>query len=450
MGFIRISNNASEVNRLFLEKLGVSTKRDSDETIGMFGSGSKFAPIAALRRDWRWVNVGTDDRGDYQMEYVVLDQDGLQVIGFDYGDEVRESSFTIDAGVLSWDDEFQIFREAFSNALDAHTEFGAEFSIDLVDEIVHEPGVFAVYISQSPEMLAIIDEIDKYFTFDRSVKFETRVGKILDPYDSQGRFYYKGVLVHEWNDEATPALFDYEFNDLVLNEERRVRNESSLWNKLDCVLVELADKAIVRKFINAMNESHMEFCMPSYQYTYSTYNDTWGEVWIEKYGEDAIPLSPDMMGLEPLIKLYNKKAVQVASDFIVHAVTSTNLVKSATEILGDEAEYQFVDLGAGDQAVFDDALKVASGAVNIDQVTDWRFFNPSGEQNGIDGVANINEKTVYLSYNILYDPVTLVGTIVHEVDHIETGLEDEDRQFRRVADRRIGKLLLQLNSMQNV
>ena len=190
--------------------------------------------------------------------------------------------------------------------------------------------------------------------------------------------------------------------------------------------------------------------MPSYYYTYTTYNEQWANVWIEKYGPDAIPLDSGSVALEPLIRLHNKKPVQVGSSIIVHAVTSSGLVKTALQLLGDEAEYQFVDLSSGDQGVFNNALKVAAAAVNIDQVDEWRFFNPSAEQNGIDGVANVRERSVYLNYSILYDPVTLVGTIVHEVDHIETGLTDEDRQFRRVADRRIGKLLLQLQSMQNV
>ena len=50
MQYIKITNDADIVPRLHLELLGVSTKRDSDDTIGQFGSGTKFAPIYALRR----------------------------------------------------------------------------------------------------------------------------------------------------------------------------------------------------------------------------------------------------------------------------------------------------------------------------------------------------------------------------------------------------------------
>jgi hypothetical protein len=39
MKYIKVTNKTDEVNRLKLEKLGFSTKRDNDETIGQFGSG---------------------------------------------------------------------------------------------------------------------------------------------------------------------------------------------------------------------------------------------------------------------------------------------------------------------------------------------------------------------------------------------------------------------------
>ena len=48
--YIVISNKAETVSRISLEKLGFSTKRNDAKTIGQFGSGIKYAPIAALNR----------------------------------------------------------------------------------------------------------------------------------------------------------------------------------------------------------------------------------------------------------------------------------------------------------------------------------------------------------------------------------------------------------------
>ena len=84
MSYIRISNEAGNVNRLFLEKLGLSTKRDDENSIGQFGSGSKFAPIAALRNGWEWINVGTDEVGPYHMEYVSEEEGGINSIYYNW------------------------------------------------------------------------------------------------------------------------------------------------------------------------------------------------------------------------------------------------------------------------------------------------------------------------------------------------------------------------------
>ena len=50
MKYVRFRNRADSVPRIRLEKMGISSKRDDDNTIGQFGSGAKLAPIAALDR----------------------------------------------------------------------------------------------------------------------------------------------------------------------------------------------------------------------------------------------------------------------------------------------------------------------------------------------------------------------------------------------------------------
>ena len=241
MSYIRISNKADKVNRLYLEKLGLSTKRDDDLTIGQFGSGSKFAPIAALRNGWEWINVGEDDLGEYKMQYVVKEESGIDCIYYLYNDELmKPSSFTLDAGVLSWDSEFQIFREAFSNALDEFTSLGNEYNIDVVDEIKFESGIFAVYLTASEELLQIISDFDKYFSIERSpIKVFDNKSKIFIPHDNEANFFYKGVLVHTDKDGSKIPIFDYEFYNITLNEERRVRNTYDIGARVTSMFADL-------------------------------------------------------------------------------------------------------------------------------------------------------------------------------------------------------------------
>ena len=75
--YIRIRNTADSVSRVALEKLGFSSKRNDPNTIGQFGSGIKYAPIAALRKGWDWIFVGKDVLGSYTMKYAVEVEDGI-------------------------------------------------------------------------------------------------------------------------------------------------------------------------------------------------------------------------------------------------------------------------------------------------------------------------------------------------------------------------------------
>jgi hypothetical protein len=68
--YLKITNTAENVSRIALEKLGLSTKRNDPNTIGQFGSGIKFAPIAALRNGWEWWFTGNDNTGPFVMQYV--------------------------------------------------------------------------------------------------------------------------------------------------------------------------------------------------------------------------------------------------------------------------------------------------------------------------------------------------------------------------------------------
>jgi hypothetical protein len=88
MKYIKITNNVNEVSRLGLEKLGLSTKRNNNETIGQFGSGIKFAPIAAVRKGIDWAFAGADSKGKYVLKYVVKEDEGIPCIFYSYGDSV--------------------------------------------------------------------------------------------------------------------------------------------------------------------------------------------------------------------------------------------------------------------------------------------------------------------------------------------------------------------------
>lgn len=455
--FIKITNDAKFVNRIYLEKLGISTKRDNDQTIGQFGSGSKFAPIAALRNGWRWVSVGEDEAGPYRMEYKTKNVGGFDVVVFDYGDYQSESSYTLDAGKLSWEEPFQIFREAFANALDAFFEFDATFSVTFVDEIEHEDGKFSVYLTDAPELREIAENLDKYFSVGRKPIAVNGIGKMYDQYDGSGIVYHRGVRIGSMQeflrgDDDVVAMFDYEIDQITLNEERRVRATYQAFSRIMSVISNIDDVGIISKFIRNYNKDFAEYdaLAGDARYEYFEFADSWRQAWDSVMGHGVVFIDPEIpdRSIDRLMTMYGRTGKKFKNTFLQNIIANVK-IETITDVLGDEVEYDIVEEGDffdSDREKFIEALAhLDAGGIDYSTVKDWKFFYPQPKQMGLMGTAcDGSIKLNYLLLNSDYDIHDLIGTIVHEVDHVVSGLGDDDDGFRHFADSRIADLLIRI------
>jgi hypothetical protein len=464
MTYIRIANKNEGVNRLFLEKLGLSTKRDDENTIGQFGSGSKFAPIAALRNGLEWVNVGRDENGPYRMEFIVVNEDGIDSIYYKYtvdGEEyLKPSSFTIDAGVLSWDSYFQIFREAFSNALDEYISLGVDYSINFVDDIKYVEEEFAVYITANDELIDIVNNFDNWFSINRTPIYKTDVGSILDPIDDQSNIYHKSVHVYKQIDcQYGKALFDYELNNVTLNEERRLRDTYYAMNHVSNLWISAFQStpsshdyneaySICKKIVDNINHDRWEFAEISSYYFQHLNFDTDNALlnaWRDTYGDNAVALAPNQQSfMGNLSNIYEKRGIIIDNPTMIDALHTAH-IPSLEDVIGDGAHFDFVSFEDGPKkSMFDDVMNlVRKYDPRIDtEVDEIKVFTPSGEQKNLLGVAK--GSSIYLSTESFKDTSTLVGTIIHELDHVVTGLTDSDTLFRSAADKRIADLLIKI------
>lgn len=443
--FIRISNPAEEVNRVFLEKLGISTKRDDDSVIGQFGSGVKLAPIAALRNDWRWIFTGKDVKGEYTLEYIKKkEDDGFEHIYYDYGDVVKSSSFTLDAGVLSWNDDFQIFREAFANALDE-----GEYEIDYADEIENIPGKFCVYLTAAHELKEIVSNIDRWFTINRDPIYEGLNGSIFEKHGTNTRIYAKKVFV--WEPDIEQGLFDYQIDSTVLNEERRVKSEWSLKASVGKIFDTLtSDKAglnIAKKMIKNMNFDFFEMSLDSYHARSGS--TVWADAWREIHGKNGIPVSAEEYdACRASLLTFGFNPVLVKSKFI-YALLECAKVKTPMDVLGEGSKYQKVAMATWQRKLLNEAVEYVRWSFpRIDDV-EIQIFRPGVNQTLL-GVHINGTNEVLISEECLNGGINLlVGTLIHELDHFVTGYRDETMEFRNVADNHIARLTIENYRLSN-
>lgn len=471
--YIVISNKADEVNRLSLEKLGFSTKRNDSKTIGQFGSGVKYAPIAALRSNLEWFFTGNDKNGPYKLEYVVQEEDGIKCVAYKYGDIIKPSSFTLDAGVMSWEDPFQILREPIANAMDSATMYDdGWYNIFVITVDTDNPesmkklepkdGVFSVYVSASPELMDIVRNYDKYFSVNREVCYQNHYGKLLDKIDATSRFYTLNVLVK--TDESLTSIYDYQFDNLELNEERTVKSLWDLDYSVAKTMCSVEDQDTAEEYISefvkagADGTNIWELVRLSSQnfkwYGNDKSHEAWNNAWTKLFSSKAVMLSAEQGisdGLRMGVINRGYKPIVVANRTAYNLFLSMEF-KTVFDILGEQIDYEIED-NISDYPHLVEAIKVASyfenGLVPL-QDTIGVFESKKEGVLGMCVSINESEKRIIIdkSHARHGTIAELVGTLIHEFDHYNTNVGDSSdmmgREFRDIADKRIGKMMTEL------
>ena len=452
--YIKISNQSENVSRIALEKLGLSTKRNDPDTIGQFGSGIKYAPIAALRMGLDWIFTGQDEKGQYVLKYKVEKEDGIDCIVYDYGDYKKSSSFTVDAGVLSWEDEFQVYREAIANAMDEAKTSGTTWSREIVDEkdVVSNPHEFSVYITASPGMMEIYNDHDKYFLENRTPLFENKSGHhkiaFYNPHDRYVHVYHKQVMVYE-NEDYT-SIFDYEVQNVKLNEMRTVSDEWTMNYRIAQAICECNDTFIIKQFIMSANSSKNYF---EFEFTGSMHDvdSGWRDAWVDLYDEDCIMVTPEQSLNQAYVSFIKEKGLDfkmIGSSFFFWVLKKAG-VQTIDDIASEAINYD-IDYDINQYPKLIKAIEIAArfepGLLQLEKPI--ACFLPKQKDHYLGVVINpgTDDKQILIDRNHALNGELneIVATVVHEYDHYETGYTDGDvigRKFRDLADRRIGKMM---------
>jgi hypothetical protein len=461
--FIKITNKSDGVSRIALEKLGLSTKRNDPSTIGQFGSGIKYAPIAALRMGLEWYFTGHDDKGSYVLTYGVEKEDGVDCIVYNYGDYTKPSSFTLEAGVLSWEDKFQIYREAIANAMDEAKTTKTEWTRSIVgrDKIKSVDGEFSVFITASPDMIKIFDEHDGYFLDQRKPLYVKNTGypkvSIYEPHaPNQGvGIYCKSVLVYD-SDEYH-CLFDYELDTVPLNEQRTVSSVHAMNYMIARGIAGCNDERVINKLLTESSKLKDYFEFISIQPTDFMNFDSheqWLYQWNEIYGEDTIVLSVKESSRNEVNAFLKTRGIK----FVIHVDNVYYICKNAgVKTLEDVADTSL------EYDIDDDISKYPKlvQAMSIVEKYEPRIKNvPKGvsvftsKQNsfvyGLLTGKTDDTKHILIEKNHAENGSIqeIIATLIHECDHfiynVGDGSDPVAREFRNLADTRIGELVYKM------
>ena len=451
--------------------LGVSLADTSDNqgVIGQFGSGNKHGVAICLRHNVALVVFcGTLRLDFFTKPQTVADskasKDFARVCvkygGTDPGTGASRSAtedlgFVLDYGKQDWSEVALALREFVSNAIDRSIrEHGDWRSVKI--EIVDETRVRAkrdhtrVFLPLTPEVLDFYNALGKWFlhfsepeSLDKAIlpKANRNLGD-----RKAAVIYRRGVRVREFESSDTESLFDYNLNNLTIDEARK----ASDWDvRHHCgQALAGADKDVLAILFSHLLNSDS----PAWEFTFDTYalqpsyrdnseeeqrkRRNWQEAFVQVAGERAV-LSGE--GTAKQLEGKGYKPVK-APEGIVNAAARYGVQTPAQLLSNDELSGRLITEPSGSAQAAVDFIWLIIESHGLNNGKDkppvkcfTSILDGGTVLNGYyrDGVVFINgdlAPTGIADVSLL--PDRLLHVALEEVAHYITGATDNSRDFQ--------------------
>ncbi|MEY4723790.1 MAG: hypothetical protein RLZZ324_1303 [Candidatus Parcubacteria bacterium] len=466
MKYLRITN-VGGFPRVYLETIGLSTKRDGGEPkIGLFGTGSKFAAVAALRLGIATSVTSSDDQGRYyvhigseplpglkgrtaeRLTYEYLRLDGNRAVRGD----TNRSSLALEA-CLSWNEtlgddpvkELRFLKEHVANAYDEDSRFEMT---QCATRTFAPKGKTSVYLTLTDGIRHVLKHPGRYFKFllkQGPRRIIPGRGEIWRKSEfGMTRLFVRGVISYCSRDKAKKSLFDYSlFDNTLLSEERVLKEHLAYMSGVGRMWCRETDLGMAKYVLNEVahgyapyEEEALGFADADWFTPESAAN--WRAAACEVFGpKPAVSCGNPGMD-DDARQLYGYDVAAPRDDIkrFLMALGFPTTDKVAPDLKKSVRWITFAELPAESQADFLEAFRMFS-----------RRYTERAHIPVIFGVP-LTEAAAQAGFALNYDRIavmtrldgTLPGvddlykTLQHESGHCVSKAHDSDRRFRNLAD----------------
>lgn len=454
--------------------LGVSLADTSDNqgVIGQFGSGNKHGVAVCLRAGLAPIvfagtlklefstkpQTVTDGLASKDFGRVVVKYGGSDPITGASRSSTEDLGFVLDYGKQDWQEVALALREFISNAIDRSIREKGDWSgvkIEIVDEaqVRAKRDHTRVFVPMNGEVLEFFNSLGKWFLHFSEPESLT---KAILPKRNRNLgdrkaavIYRRGVRVREFESCDTESLFDYNLNDLTIDEARKASDwdvkhacGKALANANKDILAMLFDRLI------NTDKGVWEFGFDTYSLQPCHRDSTdderrkqrnWQEAFASIAGDDAVltgEASVDQLGRK------GYKPIK-APDNLVRAaeqygVSTPGRVLSADELSGREITDATPDAQAAVDLVWDwlEQTRLTNGKEKPPVKVFTSILDGGTMLNGYyrDGIVYINRDIAGAGYLAAGEdalPDRLAHVALEEVAHFVTnGATDNSRDFQ--------------------
>lgn len=269
--------------------------------IGKFGSGTKYSVNMLLKAKEKFYIYCGNVCLDYYTKTINVndgisshdyDQVCCHISGKDENDKninrKEDLGWTLQNGELDWDDMTMACREFLSNAIDRTIRQTGSYK-DVVVQVVEENQVRAkkdhtrVFLPMTYDISKFYYSLDKRFLHfssnynDNKVLLEKKARSI--DYEGSSVIYRKGIRVKEVYTYGKPSLYDYNLNDLKIDESRNASG-SSVKSEIAKALLNASAGEKIKLLINLSSGEYYEKELASYDlFAPPEIKKLWKEAW---------------------------------------------------------------------------------------------------------------------------------------------------------------------------
>ena len=401
MSYIKVSNNGILDIVKACSMLGASVKNDAKTSIGMFGTGLKYALAQAMR-----MGIVVHIASGEDIFETFLEADTFRGQEFEkvhlrniHTGKEHETPITTNFGQHDWVDLWCIYREIVCNAKD---EEG--FNVVLVDKIRRTTANTSIYLPYETFRLFYDREAD-YFAKDD----ETFIRK------GEGIVYKKGVRIGQ----IEGLKLDVQQSDISISESRQMSDWSARW-AVGYLMGDCTDADVWEQFLQS-----------------------------DKYDEYTVNCSrtPVMKAFATAMKRVNGKFVLSVDDDAINKdlkeIDIHAFIKPTSWTIDETAIPSYKDKLSVDKNLIRDPnvreLRVISWGLecckqyNMNTEVKIKVFD---EIKAL-GYSDMKEGAIWLSSLVFFDRREFLMTLLEEIGHIDSEAKDYTREF---TDFFIGKI----------
>jgi len=409
MKYIKITNTGELDVVTACNCFGMSVKKSAD-SIGMFGSGLKYALAQCARmkialyitsggRSFRLSTKSDNFRDTGFNRLTLVDQKSKKIYDLPMADSL---------GSHDWKEEWGIYREIVCNAIDEK-----DYDISISDSVIASRGKTSFYLEYEP-FEEIHNNFNSYFK-DDCVTDWVRPGT--------GIIYKKGIRVGKFESMD----IDANLNGVRISEAREMDEYSAMFN-IGFTIRHSKDQDAWVAFITSKNNDRIPLDLT---YADDSVIHSMKAAMETNFGNYVI--APDDESIQKDLKAMNIQS------FVVPTCWELPLSQfpSYRDVTVFERKFVRDPLDGPESEMIAWANDLAI-LFKMDYQGEVKVITKDELKDEISGQSDIDDGIIFLSKSIFKNKIEFLTTYLHEVGHVLSGYGDYDRGF---ADFFIGRIV---------